>query len=169
MREPTDAELRARVAIREVLARYARGVDRCDWDLVRGCYHPDAIDDHGVYRGDVEGFIAFFSAEVERWDSTTHHVLQSSIELQAEDVAWVETASIGHHLRSTPEGGQDLITTVRYVDRFERRDGDWRIAHRQVVMEWARTVDTGPPPGLTARFAAPRRDRTDPSYLPWEP
>ena len=43
--------------IRRVHIRYCRGIDRMDWDLVRSCYHPDAIDRHGAYNGDVEGFI----------------------------------------------------------------------------------------------------------------
>ena len=37
--------------IRDVMARYCRGVDRADWDLVRSTYHTDAYDDHGDYRG----------------------------------------------------------------------------------------------------------------------
>ena len=34
-------------AIKKVHLRYCRGIDRMDWDLIRSCYHPDAIDDHG--------------------------------------------------------------------------------------------------------------------------
>ena len=33
--------------IRDVLMRYARGVDRGEADLITSCYHPDAVDDHG--------------------------------------------------------------------------------------------------------------------------
>lgn len=40
--------------IRELLARYCRGVDRCDSALIASCFHPDARDDHGNWlsRGD---------------------------------------------------------------------------------------------------------------------
>ena len=34
-------------AIRDVLARYWRGIDRQDPELVLGTYHPGAYDDHG--------------------------------------------------------------------------------------------------------------------------
>jgi hypothetical protein len=163
MRDLEPSDLAARSAIREVLARYARGVDRCDWQLVRSCYHPDATDDHGVYRGDVDGFITYFAEQVHEFESTTHHVLQSVMEL-AGDVAGVETSSIAHHLGADAEGRFDLVTAVRYVDRFERRSGDWRIAQRVVVMEWVRTDRPGDPWPARERFAVPARDERDPSY-----
>jgi hypothetical protein len=40
--------------IYETLCRYARGVDRGDWDLVRSTYHEDAYDSHGDYQGDIK-------------------------------------------------------------------------------------------------------------------
>ena len=36
-------DLLDREAIREVLARYCRAADRCDEDLLRTCYHRDAL------------------------------------------------------------------------------------------------------------------------------
>ena len=47
----TPDDLIAREQIRDVVYRYARGVDRRDFALVRGCYHPDATDDHGRFVG----------------------------------------------------------------------------------------------------------------------
>ena len=38
-------------AIRDVLSRYARGVDRCDLGLLKSAYHPDGYDDHGFFKG----------------------------------------------------------------------------------------------------------------------
>ena len=35
-------DLVARERIRDVIHRYARGVDRRDYELVRSCYHPGA-------------------------------------------------------------------------------------------------------------------------------
>src|ERR1700722_16682057 len=43
----------------EVINRYARGFDRKDWDLVRTCFHSDAVDDHGSTVGRAEDFVAF--------------------------------------------------------------------------------------------------------------
>lgn len=33
----------------------------------------------------------------------------------------------------------------RYLDRMERRDGRWAIAHRDVVFDWSRVDDAGLP------------------------
>jgi hypothetical protein len=51
----------------------------------------------------------------------------------------------------------------RYVDRFERRDGEWKIADRVVVHEWS-TLEplTAAFPGQ--RFVQGRRDGDDVSY-----
>ncbi|WP_269138841.1 nuclear transport factor 2 family protein [Paraburkholderia hospita] len=38
-------------AIKDVHARYRRGIDRMDWDIARPCYHPDAIDDPRPVQG----------------------------------------------------------------------------------------------------------------------
>ena len=49
------------------------------------------------------------------------------------------------------DGDQTVLETFggRYLDRFERRDGEWRIAHRTVVHEWDKveTVELAFPPG----------------------
>jgi hypothetical protein len=44
-----------------------------------------------------------------------------------------------HHLRasgSKPE--RDFVAALRYVDDFELREGEWRIATRVCVYEWTR-------------------------------
>ena len=36
----------------------------------------------------------------------------------------------------TDDGTGDSLTTARLLDRLERRDGRWGIAHRQLRWEW---------------------------------
>lgn len=55
-------EMSAKQEITELLYRYCRGIDRLDWDLVRSCYHDDAFDDHSIFRGSPDEFVAFFAA-----------------------------------------------------------------------------------------------------------
>ena len=114
-----------------------------------------------------------FLAEAEtvcRAVEATHHQLGPvSIEL-AGDVAFVETYFTSHHRfgEAPPPGGrahEDRVAGGRYVDRFERRDGAWRIAERIGVMDFLRYD----PPSDRGFWDGPseqrgRRDRSDPVY-----
>jgi len=155
-----------RAAIEDVLYRYSRALDREDWALLRSCYHPDGIDDHGRFRGDVEGLIEWLKDDNGGYLATTHFLGNTLIEIEA-DVAWAETYCVATH-RQPPavDGGPawDVVNRVRYWDRFERREGEWRIAHRVVVRDPGRedpVVSEAPPhPGSTMG----RRGGDDPTY-----
>ena len=54
-----------------------------------------------------------------------------------------------------------MIASVRYVDRMERRGGEWLIARRVMVLDWHRIE---PVSGVDVSAAGGRRDRSDPSY-----
>lgn len=138
---PADVGAAAdRAEIYTVLARYCRGVDRRDPDLIRSTYHADAFDDHGAYQGDLDGFVDFVAKEVwSRFRTTMHKLGQALVEVEG-DVAAAETYAVCHHV--VAEGGRDVADSVmgiRYLDRFERREGEWRIARRQLRWEWIRT------------------------------
>lgn len=151
-------------AVKALHLRYCRGVDRLDWALVRACYHPDGTDDHGSYRGGVDGFIAWAAAGLARFESTTHFTGNQLVEV-AGDIAWAEHYAVVYHRRAAgPDGpAADLIANVRYVDRVERRDGEWRIATRVVVVD-AEKVEPVAATWLGTATQRGRRDRTDLSY-----
>jgi ketosteroid isomerase-like protein len=152
-------------AIRTVLARYARAIDRLDWDLLRSCYHPDATDEHGTYHGSADGFIEWVQGRLAEYDSTKHFLGNQLIEVEG-DVAWTETYCLALH-RIAPADGEaahDRTVSVRYCDRFERRDGEWRIAERVTVYEPGRIDPVGDEPELTPRHTLGSRDRRDPAY-----
>jgi hypothetical protein len=120
--------------IRQALMRYCRGVDRADEALINSAFHPGAIDDHGQPRPATElarGVAQNYHAQLMHF---TGNVL---IELDG-DAAAVESYFISF---SPHEEGEKTYTRTRagrYLDRFERRNGEWKIAHRMVVDEWAR-------------------------------
>lgn len=132
------AKLLARQEIADVILRYARGIDRMDFDLVRSCYHADAYDDHGSMKGSVEEFIAAAASFLTRWTATQHFMGNMLIEIEGER-ARAETYAVAYHRREDVDGnGKDDVIGVRYVDRFECRAGVWKIAHRVVACEWRR-------------------------------
>jgi hypothetical protein len=83
----------------------------------------------------------------------TQHVL-SNVRFEIDgDVAFGESYVV---MRSATADAAHTSAFARYVDRFERRDGEWRIAYRRLVHEWD---------GLsTTDHGGSRRDRLDPSY-----
>lgn len=140
--------------------RYARGIDRLDMDLVRSCYHPDARDRHGSFSGSVDEFIAWVEpALVERFESTMHFLGNTLIDLDG-DRAHAETYCIASHRMRTE--ASDWLAGVRYVDVFERRNGDWRLADRTVVFDWARMATGGHP--FESGYLLGERSRSDASY-----
>ncbi|HNI35818.1 MAG TPA: nuclear transport factor 2 family protein [Microthrixaceae bacterium] len=148
-----------RQAIVDCLHRYARGVDRGDEDLLRSAYHTDAIEDHGAYVGGVDGLVEFLGKAHRAFDAYQRYVTNTHIDLDGDD-AHVESYYIC--VLRDDDAGRTLVNGGRYVDRFERRAGEWRIARRVVVMEWEYSVEGGAPRYPVTLPA--RRDRDDVSY-----
>jgi hypothetical protein len=169
-RDAADAALRDlldRAAIREVLARYCRAADRCDEELLRSCYHPDALDQHGRFSGSAGDF-ATWVIQVQRTSSiTTQHAVSNVVIELAGATAWVESAFMATHIRPAGDGfDEPFVDTFwgRYVDRFEQRDGVWAITSRQVVHDWSERRACGPRMPQAGTYPAGRRDRGDMSY-----
>ena len=153
--------------IRTVVYRYARGVDRRDFDLVRSCYHHDATDDHGDYCGGIDGFIEFLREQLARWSVTSHFIGNLLIEIDGERARVESYAIATHRGLPKPDGSvRDLTSGVRYIDDFERRNGEWRIARRMVVNDWNRVSLISDSASLaTTNYAQPLPFPNDPVYL----
>jgi hypothetical protein len=135
-------------AIRSVVARYCRGIDRMDRELLRSCYHSDATDEHGEFSGGVDAFLDYAWGELARFSSTMHFLGQVLIEFAPgrEDAAVAETYAIAFHVTGDGNPRGNWSAGLRYLDRFERRPelefsalGAWKIARRVVVGEWYRS------------------------------
>ncbi|MGO2111100.1 MAG: nuclear transport factor 2 family protein [Pseudoclavibacter sp.] len=160
------SELIAREQIRDCLARYARGLDRKDLELVRSVFHPDATDHHG---GSIEYHPAA-EALIEDWQGrdalrafSQHLLFNMTFDVDG-DTAHVETyyqllvgIIPGSDTQQPPLG----ISGGRYVDRFECRDGEWRIARRVVVVEYSAALDDL---DRSHHLLWARRSTLDPSY-----
>jgi hypothetical protein len=158
--------LEDRRAIEDVLVRYCRAVDRLDRELLLSCYHPDAIDDHGIFLGNPRQFADWAFSLHQKYQHVTQHTIGNiTCELDG-DLAHTETYYMyaGMNRQGTPL----TVCGGRYIDRFERRQDRWAIADRMSILEWQ-----GTPGEIFVRrvqVAADlhghesRRDRKDPSY-----
>jgi len=137
MEHECQAELRALLdkdAIRDCLYRYCRGIDRADEDLLRGVYWPDARDSHGAYVGTASGFIAQAVPRLRAGGRGVHQIGNILIELHG-DAAAVESSFLALQTNAAAPTLETFLCG-RYLDRFERRSGQWRIAERTVVYDW---------------------------------
>jgi hypothetical protein len=128
-------ELLDREKIRDCLARLSRGEDRRDASLINGCYWPDASDDHGVFLGSAEEFLAWVVPGMPSIPVTLHTLGQSLIDLRG-DTAAVETHVTAYHRINMNGPERDIVIGGRYLDRMEKRQRAWRIAQRTMLYDW---------------------------------
>ncbi len=137
-RDTMVQELYDREMIRVCMHRYTRAIDRRDFDLLKTCFWPDAIDEHGGYNGPVSEFWDWVYTRTLNWERTVHSLSQIMIDLRGEEAA-AETYFTAYHKKPRPEGGWfDELVGGRYVDRMVKKQGEWRIQHRICVFEWFR-------------------------------
>lgn len=156
-------ELKDRQEIYDCLMRYCRGIDRLDRAMLLSAYHSDAVDDHGVYVGGIEGFATHvFALHFGMQHFTQHHITNHRCELDG-DVAHCESYYLFRCLNR--EKPFYATASGRYIDRFERRSGRWAIATRICLVE--ERDDNWGPEGLevNSAYQEARRDAGDPSYL----
>jgi hypothetical protein len=142
----TDARaLQDALAIRDLIYRYARGVDRRDVDLVRSCFTADCGYEGALATGKIAAMLAALPAAMARYRSTLHFMGEPTIAIDG-DRAQATTSTVAYHV--PPEGTTGLrIVAVRYEDRLERTSGGWRIATRRVQRLWEDASRTPPTAG----------------------
>lgn len=166
----TDLERDLR-EIEQVCLRYCRGIDRLDIELVRSCYHPGALDHHNGFSGPVEDFLTWADEYLRSLDGTAH-VICNHLATVRGDQAVAETYVLSHHWGQPYDDPQrNWNGLTRYVDRFERRDGEWRIAERFTIRSTTTIIPASARgdrgwSGTDSDVVtlAPRRDRDDISY-----
>lgn len=123
----------------ELVTRVARAIDRCDADMLRTLFHLDATDDHGIFIGTASDFIDWVIPLLETMKRTQHIIGQVLIEVDG-DHGTGESYFVAHHAISRADGDIFMVAAGRYLDRFERREGVWKISHRHAVFDWNSTT-----------------------------
>lgn len=155
-----------RAGILDCLHRYTRGVDRHDRELMLSAYWPDAFDEHGVAEGEAAGFVDWALKWHHDHQTKHQHIITNHTLEIAGDTAHGETYYIfwGENRQGPP-----TLAFGRYIDRFEKRDGEWRIAHRVCVNEksgqWIDMPLTEQQAAMLYKSGPNRRDKGDISYV----
>jgi hypothetical protein len=154
-----------RTEILDCISRHARGHDRHDVDLLTAAYHDDGVDEHGdaINPGSEYGAWAN-STHAKTSRVHTHNITTHTCDVDG-DTAHAESYVIV--ILIGPDTKSAQLITGRYIDRLERRDGEWRIAVRRSTVEGMFVADARAlqSPYFTEKgYSIGTRDRDDLSY-----
>lgn len=186
----TLEELADREAVRQAIYTWFRAVDRVDEELAYRAFWPEATMEGVGPKRPARDFIPALLGPDGRfrhgYTHTNHYALNILIDWRGE-TAEAETYAIAYHrlprdrealertlgprfqeLGGDPDRDYDLTVGLRYMDRFEKRQGVWKVAAKKLILDWTRA---GLYAGLTqgGMFAAlphhaRRGDRSDATY-----
>ena len=149
-------------AIRDVLYTYCRALDRMDRTLASTVWHPGATAHYdGIYEGTGEGFLDWVWKSHAAMERHSHQITNTLIRVDGDRA--VSEAYVTVVLWTLPyaDGRQrELVGRGRYIDRFERRDGVWAIAHRLHLLDHSSHFALG----RADVSEGSRRDEKDGSY-----
>ncbi len=156
------AVLAAKQAISESIYRYCRGMDRIDNDLANSAFHPGATVKYGadIFVGSAADFVEMI-ADTHRTMTITHHQVGNMLIAVDGDVARSETyITVTLHQKQDDGSLAQLRGLGRYLDRWEQREGRWKITDRVYV----HSIDEKHPVDDNGFKATATRDRADASY-----
>lgn len=125
----------SRFAMNDLVSDYCHGFDKRDWDRFAAIWWPDAVWDIGPPFGSFEGIdgIAHVTKDIlwDAWLASSHFTTNLVVTFDGADTASgiCDVDCIG-----TTSDEQAQTVSATYYDRFERRDGVWKIARRKVKM-----------------------------------
>jgi hypothetical protein len=125
-------------AIGEAMLRYCHGVDRCDLAMLKSAFWEEGTADYGAFVGPNGTFCEVLVPTLQGMTSTMHNVSNTLITLSGNKAKSVSNC-VAYHQMDTPDGAIEIVSGGRYLDDFEKRDGEWRILNRTFVLDWNRT------------------------------
>ena len=127
-----------RLTIADVLHSHCRALDRSDSAQLRACYWPEAEVDYGSYRGAADAFADLVvQALTTSYELTRHRIDNTLLSIECNRARAESYVDDAHLL---PGGEREMRFAGRYLDLLEKREGQWRLLHRQVVMDWSRNT-----------------------------
>lgn len=162
---PLVRQLKDRQDILDCITREARGRDRHDAEMTSSCYWEDGADEHGlaITPGPQYGEKANAGHSL-AFSGNSHNLTNHTCSIDG-DVADCETYVVGGLLSLDQKTCK--LALGRYIDRMERRNGEWRIKLRRTVIDMVAEGDASWLKSTAiAGFLKGSRSRRDPSYAP---
>lgn len=169
-KEKRIQEMLDREDIHNVVMRYCRACDRIDTELLKTVFHKDARLEYGAFNGSATEFVPWVILHIQNdFKHGYHAICNEYITVDGEQAYGEIYAMINDCV--VDEKGQLAYSSKggRYVDKYEKRKGEWRISYRTFILDWVEYKQINEKDdGVLNRG---RRDGEDISYsiLPEEP
>lgn len=127
--------IESRLTMHDLVSDYCHGFDKRDFDRFLAIWWDDCVWEIGPPFGTFHGHAGINEAVRDilwpAWLKSSHFTTNLVVRFTGTDVAegLCDVDCIG-----TTSDGQAQTVSATYTDRFERRNGVWKIAHRHVVM-----------------------------------
>lgn len=123
-------------ALRQAAETYARGADRREKDLWRAVLAEDVeLIGPGFAKTGLEPNLRSIDL-LARLFTCTRHVVHDQALTIAGDTAEGETRCTAEHRMARPEGDMLMVWAIRYQDRWRREGGAWKLARRELIVDW---------------------------------
>ena len=144
---PLEGDVADRIALRDLVERYAQAVDRGDVDTVVSLFTEDGVllthltpesEETPLERRGHESLRRGLGLGLAVYSTTTHVIGGQVIDHLAGDEAAGTTTCLAHHVYEGDDGGERLtVMAIRYEDRYRRQRGGWRFAERRLRLQWS--------------------------------
>lgn len=122
----------------------SHNVDRGNIEGLRELFHPDAIAEYGFNKTKtVDEFLEHFKVQRTHLTGVQHHMTTHLIAVKG-DYAEAENYAIAHCHIEEEDGFKTFVIGGRYLDKYERRNGTWKISHRLGLEDWSVKVPMPP-------------------------
>ena len=131
--------LEDRLAVQDVMTRYAAGVDDRNLDMYRDCFADDA-EIHGFGGGPVTGADTWcedVKGKLAAFDATQHMLGPQLVTIDGDEATTRTDVQALHYLKDKP--GTTLTLWATYFTRYRRIDGAWKITRHELVRRGTRT------------------------------
>jgi hypothetical protein len=135
---PNPEQVADRLAIQDVLNLHSRGLDRLDTAAIQRAYWPDAEVDYGSFKGSAHLFAELVVGALGGTYELTRHSLSNTLVQFSGNTARSESCVHAGHLLAG--AAEEMLFYGRYLDKLEKREGRWKMLHRQVVIDWSKRL-----------------------------
>ncbi|CAI7670863.1 unnamed protein product [Penicillium pancosmium] len=154
--------------IKSLLIRERYYRDTCQWEKLRGSYHPDASQTHieiSWFQGDIDGFVAGSEGMTTGGTGAVHTICPVEVHVNGNKALSESTGSIS--IRFSFNGVEyDCVSLTRFLSRLEYVDSEWKLLTLEAIYDRDYITPTVPV-SVPAEIPLPKEGRASYRCISW--